>query len=61
MAVSVAPDYRFPISGFTVSGFPEQRFHRSRIFRESMYMDYLMGKTENQFAKDTVYRFMKSI
>ncbi len=28
---------------------------------KSMYMDYLMGKTENQFAKDTVYRFMKSI
>lgn len=28
---------------------------------KSMYMDYLMGKTEGQFAKDTVYRFMKSI
>ena len=26
-----------------------------------MYMDYLMGKTERQFANDAVYRFMKSI
>lgn len=26
-----------------------------------MYMGYLMGKTEGQFANYTVYRFMKSI
>jgi hypothetical protein len=34
----------------------------SLIFdNRSMYMDILTGKNEKDFAKDTVYRFMKSI
>ncbi|KXS48009.1 MAG: transposase IS4 family protein, partial [Halanaerobium sp. T82-1] len=33
----------------------------SLIFdNRSMYMDILTGKNEKDFAKDTVYRFMKS-